>query len=280
MNQILVIASSTLREHSRRKILAFFGIFSVILTGGLIWLVKTPALRDAFQTGGNEAARLGVGLRVVLTGSSVFSLFALIATLATSMGNVGRPFSNGEALTILARPLSRAQYVLGRFAAGGAVVVAFCVLLALQLQLVVAIAGGGRFASGILWGHWAATAFNLVMVSAIATFFSALVSTPALVAVIAYFMNQVIAVSGLLYRLAKEGVVDGTVAQFFRLLWFITPKYLVSRLAGVLQGGPGVAEGRQADIYGTNSVGLVLWAVAWLAALLALTILRAGRKDV
>lgn len=273
MNQILVVASSTLREHARRKILMFFGIFSVLLAATLTFIWKTASVREVFQAGED-----GAGMTLVITGSSVFGLFALIAALVTSMGNIGRPFSNGEALAILARPVSRAQFALGRFAAGAVAVVAFCALLALQLQIVLLIAGGTRYASGVLWEHWATTAFNLVIVSAIGTLFSALIPTPSLVAVIGYFVNQVVAVSGFLHRLAEENVVRGTAAQIFGFLWLITPKYLVSRLAGASQGGLRSAEG--IDLLGTNSLGLVVWALAWLGALLAITIALTNRKEI
>ena len=50
------------------------------------------------------------------------------------MNNIGRPFSDGEAMLVLARPVARWQYALGRLLASMALVVGLCLLLATLLQ--------------------------------------------------------------------------------------------------------------------------------------------------
>lgn len=263
MNAVLTIASASLLEHSRRKLIAFFVLVSIAVTGVLLYLTRTEA-GEIFFGPDNRGTLLSLGF---------MQFFALLATLAVSMGNIGRPFASGEALTVLARALARWQYALGRLLGSLAVVAGMCALMALELQIVQVAAG--RSDPGLLWAHWAITAFNLAVVAAVTTLLSALISTPILVAIIGYFANSAIGGVRFARALVRQAHLTGLVPKMIDLLWYITPKFLNSPL-----------ERRQltADIErvlgGGNSPGLAVWAVAYLAGLVALTLVLASRKDV
>lgn len=260
MTPVLVIAASTIREHSRRKLILFFAIISAIITAALAYFAADSQF-DGF---------LGNDMLAAISG--FYGTIALIAALATSMGNIGRPFNSGEALLLLARPVSRAEFVLGRFAAGIAVTWALSLLFAAEMQAIQLI----EFAelSGTVWKVWGVSAFNLAVVAAITTLLSAFISTPAITAVIAYLVNQVVGVLQFLDLLVRENVIKGGVAAAIRLVWLVTPKFLNSPFARARVADGGV------DLTTTNSIGLGLWALAWLIGLLGLSILFTARRDV
>lgn len=261
MRQTIFIAAATIREHSRRKLIAFFVIFSVVATGAIVYLAQNESAKKILTVSGPGGAQVIAGF---------LSLFALLAALATSMGNVGGPVASGEAQAVLARPVSRAQYVVGRFLAGAGVTTVLCALMFIEMQLIQVVAGGSP--SSKLWGFWGATAFNLWILSAIATLLSAIVSTPIIVAVITYLANVAIGAGALLKRFSDLGFIKGSLALIGRTLWYITPKFLTPPS---LAGGRGLGTRLTVD----NSAGLTVWACAWLAGLVAAAILLVYRKD-
>lgn len=265
MTPALVIVRATVREHSRRKLIAFFSIISVLITVALIFFAANSQFDDFFSPSTG-------GIQVV---AGFLGTFALIAAIATSMGNVGRPFNSGEALLILSRPVSRAQYVIGRFAGGLVVTAALCLLLALETQIVQSIAGQP---AGILWEHWGVTVFNLTIVSAVTNLLSVFVATPIIAAVIAYLANQVFGVAEFLHRLTKAGILKGGFAVASNIFWIVTPKFLNSPFT---EGqGQVVIDGREISMAGANSAGQIAWSLGWFGGLLALSLYFATRRDI
>lgn len=265
MTPALVIAGATVREHSRRKLIAFFVIASALLMVVLLFVAANTQTRQIFF--GSSPA--GSFLMAALLGT-----FALIAAIATSMGNIGRVFNSGEALLVLARPISRAQYVAGRFCGGLVVTWGLAVLFALETQIVHQVAAGRT--SGVAWEHWGVMAVNLSVVAAVATLFSAFISNPIVAAVLAYFAYQVINAAELVYRLAQANFLPGAFEVAARVLWLITPKFLVSPFSR-MQGSTG---SDLAQFLGSNSFGLVVWVLGWFLGLMALSALVATRRDI
>jgi ABC-type transport system involved in multi-copper enzyme maturation permease subunit len=268
VNPILVLVSASIVEHSRRRLIAFFGIGSVLLTAALIYLAKDRSGEVFFGSSENAAFVASLGF---------LHLFALLATLAVSMGNVGRPFSTGEALTVLARPVTRWQYALARFLASTAVVVGICVLLAVETQVVQVVAAGTF--SGSLWGHWGTEIFNLTLLAALATVLSTVIAAPILVAVLAYVVNQVASGIGVLRRLTEVGVIGGSLGRIIDVGWYVTPKLLTSPLT--IQGtGPRDSIGQPVNLMIENSAGLVLWGALYLVGLVLLSLWLTNRKEI
>ena len=89
-----------------------------LLTLGLVYLSFNEQL-----AGNLTSAAVGLAIAASL----VFLPFiATLAAIAVSMNNIGRPFSDGEAMLILSRPLTRRQYALGRLAGSFAVILGLC----------------------------------------------------------------------------------------------------------------------------------------------------------
>jgi hypothetical protein len=271
VNTLAVIMSASVREHSRRKLIFFFAGLSVAVTVILIAVTRDASAEAVF------GPQSGLGNFVAL---GVLQLFALTATLAVSMGNIGQPFANGEALGVLVRPVARWQYVAGRFLGSTAVIAGLCLLMAIETQVVQLVATGDL--SGTIWGHWGITTFNLIVVAAVTTLVSVFASVPILAAVAGFFANQITEAAEGFYNLTRSEQIGGTLAKILKLAWYVTPKYLTSPMeeaqATALIGEGGLPADVSAIVL-PNSVGLTLWALAWLVAILALTVYLTGRKE-
>lgn len=257
----LIIAGASVLEHRRRKLILVFSVISLLATGLLIYLTRQASAEAVF---GPEAS---IGQFITL---GFLQFFALIAALAVSMGNIGQPFANGEALTILVRPVARWQFVLGRYLGSLAAIAGLCLLMALESQLVQFIAVQ-KFSTD-LWWHWAVTSFNLSVVAAMTTLASAFFSVPAVAAILGFVGNQIVGAGRVVHAIQQSGEVPAF-DTFFKAIWYLTPKYLISPLERFQGQQEGVM-----DLLMDNSLGLAAWATAWLIGLVALTAILTGRK--
>lgn len=261
---IAVIASASIREHARRKLIIVFIGVSALVAGAQIAFILNQG-----------KATLGPGGSFALAG--FLGLLGLIATLAVSMGNIGRPFADGEAMQVLVRPVTRWQYALGRLGASVLVVAFLCFVMGIEMQVIRFVNGEGI--DSVLWGHWAVTAYNLTILAAITTLVSIVASAPAVAAIIAFFIDRFIGAIGLFYRLVDAGQLDGGLAAVVRVAWLVTPKQLTSPL--VSNQFSGLGQGPQMDIlFLKNTPGLVLWSVTYLAGLVLTILVLVNRKEV
>lgn len=262
MKTALTIARAAFIEHTRRRLVVFFLVASVLVTAPLVYLARSQEGTPLVDTPRGLA---------VLASLGVLQLVALIATIAVSMGAIGRPFATGEALTILARPVARWQFAVGRLLASAGLAVAFCVVLAAETAVIQLVAEGGI--RGVLWAHWAVTAFNLVVVATIGTVLSAILSNTVMAGVLTFFVYETILLVGRVYREVSGGALEGSIANSVRVAWFMTPKVLTSPLAFVLV--PDEARANLAPI----TIPLFAWAAAWVVGLAAFAAFLTARKD-
>lgn len=263
MRGLMAVARFTITEYGRRKLIAFFVFGSLLPTAALIYLALNGsdlgALKGAGRTDITTIASLGI-----------MQTFALIATLAVAMNNVGAGFASGEAAMILARPLGRAKYAMGRFIASSSITVGLCALLAVETSLPGLLTGHAQLT--LLWQHWGTMAFNLVIVGAITTMLSALVNPAVLAAIAAYIFQAGAGAVASIRGLVTGGLLKGFVADILNLAWYVTPKFLTSpvydqQVAGIIT-------------LPRNTFGLTIWAIAYAAGALAVTAWVVQRKRV
>ncbi len=269
MKTVITLARAAVTEHVRRKLVLFFVGMALLAGLGLVYVSLNQDL---------SANLIGatVGLATVLS-LTLLQGMATLAAVAVSMNNIGRPFSDGEAMLMLARPVARWQYALGRLLASMALVVGLCFLLAALLQGVNLIEN--RDLGWQLWGHWATQAFNLMLLVSITTLMSALVKNPVLAAFVGFFVYTSSNTISTLYLYVTTGRVGGAFGAVVTALWYLTPKRLISPLAldQIQQSG---------DLVGASSMMLIqsnglriAWAVSYLVATVLLTFALVQRKE-
>jgi ABC-type transport system involved in multi-copper enzyme maturation permease subunit len=269
MNAVLTIARSAVTEHIRRKLVLFFGGIALLAGIGLIYVSLNEDLTATL-------VGAAVGLATVLS-VTLLQGMATLAAVAVSMNNIGRPFSDGEAMLILSRPVARWQYALGRLMASMALVVGLCFLLAALLQGVNLIED--RDLGLELWGHWGTQAFNLILLVAITTLMSALINNPVLAAFVAFFIYTASNAVSTLYLFVTTGRVGGVGGAIITTLWYLTPKRLISPLALEQMQQGGNLAGTSSMLLIESSGARIAWAVAYLAVMIGLTFVVVRRKE-
>lgn len=270
MNTVLTLARSAITEHVRRKLVLFFGGMALLAGLGLIYVSFN---QDLSATLVNAA----VGAATVLS-VTLLQGMATLAAVAVSMNNIGRPFSDGEAMLVLARPVARWQYALGRLLASMALVVGLCFLLATLLQGVNLIEDRGLGME--LWGHWATQAFNLMLLVAITTLMSALINNPVLAAFVAFFIYSASNAISTLYLFVTTGRVGGAGGAIVTVLYYLTPKRLISPLALAQMERGGNIAGASSMLLIESAGARVAWAAAYLAVMIGLTFFVVQRKEI
>jgi ABC-type transport system involved in multi-copper enzyme maturation permease subunit len=119
----LLIAQNTLREASRQKLLNFLLFLALVLVVGARWFrdfnFGAPELKFLADCGFGAIAFFGAALTIAATAQLFFS-----------------EIENRTALTLLAKPVWRAEFIVGKFLGIAALAAAFCVLLTALLAAV------------------------------------------------------------------------------------------------------------------------------------------------
>lgn len=269
MNAVLTLARASITEHVRRKLVLFFFVMSLLAGAGLVYVSLNSDLTSTL-------VGTAVGLATVLS-VTLLQGMATLAAVAVSMNNIGRPFSDGEAMLVLSRPVARWQFALGRLLASMALVVGLCFLLATLLQGVNLIED--RDLGLELWGHWGTQAFNLILLVSITTLMSALMNNPVLAAFVAFFIYSASNAVSSLYLFVTTGRIGGAVGSVVTALWYLTPKRLISPLALEQMERGGNLVGASTVLLIESTELRIAWASAYLLAMIALTFMVVQRKE-
>jgi ABC-2 type transport system permease protein len=137
-----LVAGLTVRELSRRRLVAAVGVLTVVIVGFTAW----GLLRLAGATA-DGAPLPPVAVRATAAGIVMLLAFLFSFVLALGAALVAAPamaesIANGEILVLLARPIRRADVVLGRWLGSLAALVAY-VALAGGVELLVVRATTG-----------------------------------------------------------------------------------------------------------------------------------------
>ena len=121
---MITIARLTIGEAARRKVLWVFVVLAVLAVGLVAWGVDR--LVSDYRGSGSLEATLQLGISQLL----IFIAFQFSFVLAMTAAFLGAPaiaadLESGIALAILARPIRRSSYLLGRWLGLSLVVVAY-----------------------------------------------------------------------------------------------------------------------------------------------------------
>lgn len=156
MRALLVVAGNTYRETIRDKILYNLVLFAVLLIG-------TSVLLGTLTIG--EQSRIVNDL-----GLAAINLFAVIIAIFVGIGLVAKEIERRTIYTILARPITRVQFILGKYLGlGFIIVVNIAVMFAMFLATVWL---SGNTIHGSLFQAVELILVETLLVMAIALFFS------------------------------------------------------------------------------------------------------------
>src|SRR2546428_5835635 len=138
----LVVARQVINEAARRRLLLALVLLTLVVISLTVWGVsRVDDLRNAGQPLSDAQKKTIVSQLLILV-MFMFSWVLSLAAVFVASPAVSGELESGIALAILARPISRAEYVLGKWLGPVALVVAYGVAAAaLELVAVQAVRG-------------------------------------------------------------------------------------------------------------------------------------------
>lgn len=281
---ILVIAELTLREVLRRRllwVLLGLSVASVLFVGWAVTQLVAHA-RDA----GMEPARISLGVsQVLVIIAFMFSFVLAMSGAFLAAPAIATDVESGTALAMLARPISRADLMLGRWVGLSLVTGGYAVASSLLAIAVVALVSGyvppePGLAVACLVGQAIAT---LTFALALGTRLPSM--TAGAIAVVcfgaAWLGGFLGSIAGLLRAQDIVPTLDLLRLAFpTDLLWRGVIHGLEPPLARVLAGGLG--GGATYDPFTALQpipIGSALWSLAWIALVLAGGVVAFRRRE-
>jgi len=266
-----LIAGNTLREAARQRFFQFLLLLAFALTLGARWLrdfnFGAPELKFLADCGFGAMAFLGAALTITATAQLFFS-----------------EVDNRTALTLLAKPVRRAEFVLGKLIGVAVLSAVFCGLLTGLLSVVLAwreaelgrllpeaaVSGGGVSHAMVALGglmQW----LRLLVLAA----FTLLVATFAQSQLLSVVTGFLVLVVCHLQHLAQDayaraGSIAGLMAS--SLISSIFPDFQVFQLADSLASADLPAAG--------DVVRVTLYALAYAAAAAGLAVVSFRRREI
>jgi ABC-type transport system involved in multi-copper enzyme maturation permease subunit len=269
------VASYTLLELSRRRLLVLFLVLEGMLVVGL---GVAPLVVQGTPTGEER------GLFVLSVLSGVASPALLVCAIGVGMTVIRNDLDSGAIAAILAKPVSRLAYAAGKVSAAALLLLVVAALFAVATTGLMALHGGGHV--WVVPSFFAAQAANaavwMVLVMLLTVYGQNVVA--AVVAIAVMFLQVVF---GELHTLIQSHVI--TARPWITLSetgYWLLPRPLASDLEReVVQASLRLHPGSRpavplAAVPGASTAGDVLVWLAYLAAACALLYLALRRKQV
>ncbi len=284
---VLVIARLTLQEAASRKLIRLLVILS-LLSVGLTALGLSALLDSAREEGVPEIAVQVVGAWPVL----VVSAFMFSFILAMTAGFLAAPavagdIESGIAQAMLARPIRRADVIVGRWLGLAVVISGYAILSGLlQIAVVTAIAGLGPPEPFLAVGYLASEALLMLTLALLLSTRLSAVAAGA-VTVVAFGLTWMAGVIGGVARALEADAVAATLQLSRALLpvdtlwqgvrWSLQPPVALIIASGEFEAA---LEANPFYAAGPPPLPAVLGSVLWVAIVLALAVVSFERREV
>jgi ABC-type transport system involved in multi-copper enzyme maturation permease subunit len=280
---MITIARLTIGEAARRRVLWVLVILAVIAVGLTTWGVSS-LVRLAHEAGAGEI-QVKLGVSQILIFIAFMFGFVLVMT-AAFFGSpaIATDLESGVAQAMLARPLRRSSYLLGRWLGLAIVIVAYALLSGLLAIFAVGLVSGYTPPNPIVpVGYLAGQALVLLSLTVLLSTRLPPIAGGA-IAVVAYGLAWMAGVLGKIgIAIGTSGLVGISDASRFLLptdaLWQgvvygLEPSLLVSTVgqAAIARGNPFFADAPPPPM-------MVAWSVVWVAIVLVLAISQLRRRE-
>lgn len=242
MQSLMVVAGNTFRETIRDKILYNLVLFAFLLIGASV-LLGTLTI--------GEQARIVNDL-----GLAAINLVAVVVAIFVGIGLVTKEIERRTIYTILSRPITRVQFILGKYIGLGFIVVANVAIMFGMFLVTVWLSGNPIY--GSLFQAVELILVETWLVMAIALFFSTF-STSILSATLTIGLYIIGHLTGDLKVIAEKS--DNPLTEsVMAALYYLCPNLEMLNVKGQAAGGNLVELGYQATAtaYGLLYAGILL----------------------
>lgn len=231
MQAIIAVAKNTFREMIRDKILYNLVFFAIVLIGASV-LLGTLTI--------GEQARIVSDLSL-----AAINVVAIIIGIFVGIGLVSREIDRRTIYTILARPITRVQFILGKYSGLAMIIVANVAIMFAMFLMVMWLSG--FVIHGVLFQAMELIIVEALLVMAMALVFSTF-SSPTLSACMAIGLYIVGHLTGDLKAIAEKSPYVSA-KMIMTGLYYICPNLEVLNIKG--QAASGVALGIEAQVLAT-----------------------------
>jgi ABC-type transport system involved in multi-copper enzyme maturation permease subunit len=282
----LTIARLTIREAARRKLLLALAVLTVIVIGLTGWgfqHLTTLTNPDGTRIAASEL-RLAVSQVLVLVEFMFSGVLALSAVVVASPA-ISSELESGVALSMLARPVSRYQVVLGKWLGFAALIVVY-VAATTALELAVVAATTGYVPPGPVGLALYLSAEGIVIMSlalAISTRLSGM--TAGVISLVLFFLAWIGGIAGAIGEVFSSTAISnaGTISQLLLptdALWRGSVYELEPVLYRAVLGASTERAGNPFFVQSPPSTGYLIWAVCWVVLIVSLTVWSLHRREV
>ncbi len=237
-----VLAISTFRETVRDRIFYLVAVF------GFVMLAST-AVVSPLTIGAQEKIMSDVGL-------AAMTIFGLLVVVFVGSNMVRKEMEKGTILTILSKPVSRRQYLWGKFLGLSLTQISMITVMGL-LFLLMTFISPGEFSFRYLPVIYL-TFLEMILITAVVILFSTCVS-PVLSAVLTL---GVFIIGHLSESIRDFGIMQGTAfqAKTTQVIYYLVPNLEVFNVRGTVVHGASVGLDHMlmATLYGLAYSGLLL----------------------
>lgn len=242
MQSLVVVAGNTFRETIRDKILYNLVFFAILLIGASV-LLGTLTI--------GEQSRIVNDL-----GLAAINLVAVIIAIFVGIGLVTKEIERRTIYTILARPITRVQFILGKYLGLGFIVAANIAIMFTMFLATIWISGNAIY--GALFQAVGLILVETLLVMAIAMFFSTF-STSTLSATMTLGLYVIGHLTSDLKSIAEKSESPLTEAVL-TVVYYVCPNLELLNIKGQAATGVQVSLAYQslATVYGLLYAGLLL----------------------
>lgn len=245
MHSLLVVARNTFRETVRDKILYNLIFFALLLIGASV-LLGTLTI--------GEQARI-----VNDVGLAAINLVGVIIAIFVGIGLVTKEIERRTVYTILARPITRTKFVLGKYV--GLVCVGAVNIAIMFTMFLATVWMSGNPIHGSLFQAVELILVEILLVTALAMFFSTF-SSPTLSAIMTIGFYVIGHLTGDLKRIAEKTQSAAT-EYIMTALYYVCPNLEVLNIKGQAASGVLMSSGYQLT---ATAYGLIYASILLLAA--------------
>jgi len=280
---MITIARLTIGEAARRRVLWVLVVLALIAVGLTGWGVERLVALARENGAGELEIRLGVSQVLIFI---AFQFGFVLAMTAAFLGSpaIASDLESGVALALLARPLRRSSYLLGRWLGLAVVVVAYAVLSAALAIGVVGLVSGYVPPNPLVPVAFLAGQAVVLLSLTLALSTKLPPIGGGAVAVVAFGLAWFAGVLGGVGRALGADTLT-SIAEATRLflptdgLWRgvvygLEPPFIVG-----IVGGEGFAEGNPFFASSPPPIAFLVWCIAWVVLVLGLAIVALRRRE-
>lgn len=282
----LTIARLTIREASRRRLLLALAVLTMIVIGLTGWgfqHLTTLTMADGTPIPASEL-RLATSQVLVLVEFMFSGVLALSAVVVASP-SISSEVESGVALSILARPVSRYQVVVGKWLGLAALIVVY-VGATTALELLVVAFTTNYVPPGPL-PLAAYLAAEGIVVMSLALLLSTWLSgmTAGVIALVLFFVAWIGGIAGAIGEVfGNAGISNaGTVSQLLLptdALWRGSVYELEPVLYRDVLGASTERAGNPFFVQSPPSLAFMIWTLCWVALIVGLAVWNFRRKEI